>query len=327
MSTAFSFSSVDDALVCQNGNFPTVVVASEAITTLEQSCALLRDNQAAIEAELDKSGAVLFRGFPVKNADDFDAFSAAFDYPSFTYQESLSNAVRINFTERVFTANEAPKDVEIFLHHEMAQTPISPDKIFFFCQSAAERGGATPVCRSDELFAALKIADPKLADDFETKGLKYTTHMPADDNHASGQGRSWKSTLSVDNVEQAEQKLSELGYSWRWGDDQTLSATTPTLPAVMQLSDGSEAFYNQLIAAYLGWRGVKDDPSSAITFGDGSAIPVAGLELAVELSEKFTYDLQWQDSDVILIDNKRVMHGRRPFSGDRKRSVLVALAA
>ena len=25
---------------------------------------------------------------------------------------------------------------EIFLHHEMAQTPISPSKLFFFCKTA-----------------------------------------------------------------------------------------------------------------------------------------------------------------------------------------------
>jgi alpha-ketoglutarate-dependent taurine dioxygenase len=45
------------------------------------------------------------------------------------------------------------------------------------------------------------------------------------------------------------------------------------------------------------------------------------------LSENYTYDLQWQDGDVALIDNKITMHGRRPYSGERKRLVLVALAA
>jgi len=29
----------------------------------------------------------------------------------------------------------------------------------------------------------------------------------------------------------------------------------------------------------------------------------------------------------VLIDNKMVMHGRRPYSGNSKRQVLVALAA
>ena len=93
------------------------------------------------------------------------------------------------------------------------------------------------------------------------------------------------------------------------------------------LENGVHVFYNQLIAAYLGWQGVRDNPSKAISFGDGSEIPVSGLKLIIELSKEFTYDLQWQDGDVALIDNKMAMHGRRPFTGNRKRQVLVALAA
>ena len=240
--------------------FPNVVVNKDNLTDMNACLAWIKANQQALEHHLRQSGAVLFRGFPVDSAETFDQFSAAFDYPNFTYQESLSNAVRINFTERVFTANEAPKDVEIFLHHEMAQTPISPSKLFFFCKSAAEEGGETPLCRSDLLFAEFKKLMPDVAQAFVTKGLKYTTHMPAEDNPQSGQGRSWKSTLSVDSKEQGEQKLRELGYSWQWMDDGSIKATTPVLPAVIDIGQGQQVFYNQLIAAYMGWQGGQREP-------------------------------------------------------------------
>ena len=62
---------------------------------------------------------------------------SALGYPNFSYANSLSNAYRINHTPRV-SANEAPADVTIFLHHEMAQTPFYPSKLIFFCQVAAE---------------------------------------------------------------------------------------------------------------------------------------------------------------------------------------------
>ncbi len=307
--------------------FPSVVLNEGQFDSVEATNQWVQANMAEIEAELSKSGAVLFRGFPIDSAETFDAFSAAFGYPSFTYQESLSNAVRINFTERVFTANEAPKEVEIYLHHEMAQTPISPEKLFFFCKSAADQGGATPICRSDQLFNALKSELPELAKQFENKGLRYTTHMPSQDDALSGQGRSWASTLSVESKAQAEAKLAELGYDWQWQEDGSLKAITPVLPAVLTLETGKKVFYNQLVAAYMGWAGVRDDPSRALAFGDGSAIPKEALERIAELSENYTFDLQWQDGDVALLDNKITMHGRRPYSGERKRQVLVALAA
>lgn len=306
--------------------FPSVVLNEGQFQTIEATNQWIVENLGAIEAELSTSGAVLFRGFPINSAETFDAFSAAFGYSSFTYKESLSNAVRINFTERVFTANEAPKEVEIYLHHEMAQTPISPDKLFFFCNSAADQGGATPICRSDQLFKALQAENPELASEFEQKGLKYTTHMPSTDDINSGQGRSWASTLSVTNKNEAESKLAELGYTWEWLEDDSLKAITPILPAVLDLG-GMKVFYNQLVAAYMGWKGVRENPSSALSFGDDSSIPKEGLERIAELSKEFTFDLQWQDGDVALLDNKITMHGRRPYSGERKRQVLVALAA
>jgi hypothetical protein len=317
---------VPKQLDCGDSVFPRVVLNDGSVNSLSDCVKWIKANLTELESELRQSGAILFRGFPLDSAETFDEFSNAFAYPNFTYKESLSNAVRINFTKRVFTANEAPKEVEIFLHHEMAQTPVSPSKLFFFCKSAADQGGETPICRSDMLFAELAQEMPALAADFVKKGLKYTTHMPAQDDHDSGQGRSWRSTLSVESTEQAESKLAELGYSWVWTAEGGLKATTPVLPAVIDLGEGKQVFYNQLIAAYMGWKGVRENPSSAITFGDGTAIPVEGLERAVELSKKFTFELPWQDGDVALVDNYMAMHGRKPYSGERKRQVLVALA-
>lgn len=325
--TSINYQSAPGQLTCGDDVFPAVIVNDGSVNSVEEAVAFVQANLAELEAKLAVSGALLFRGFPIETAEAFDAFSAGFGYPNFTYQESLSNAVRINFTERVFTANEAPKDVEIYLHHEMAQTPISPSKLFFFCASAAEKGGATPLCRSDMLFSKLREINPELANNFAQKGLKYTTYMPADNDASSGQGRSWKSTLSVETVEAGEAKLKDLGYSWEWQDDGSLKAVTPVLPAVLTLANGIEVFYNQLIAAYMGWKGVRENPSTAITYGDGSHFTKEDLDQVVSLADEFTFDLAWQDGDVALVDNYMAMHGRRPFTGERKRQVLVALAA
>ncbi|GAB3485516.1 TauD/TfdA family dioxygenase [Marinomonas epiphytica] len=327
---AIEFANLEGLHTYDDTLFPSIVtqqsiVAPNSISDLTQSIAWVKNNLAELKEALSESGTLLFRGFPLHSAEDFDAFSAAFEFDSFTYQESLSNAVRINFTERVFTANEAPKDVEIFLHHEMAQTPVSPDQLFFFCLKAADHGGATPLCRSDKLFEKLQKVAPELAQDFAEKGLKYTTSMPSENDVNSGQGRSWKSTLSCETQTEAEAKLKSLGYSWEWLEDGTLRATTPVLPAVVELKNGKKTFYNQLIAAYMGWKGVRENPSSAITYGDGSHFKAEDLELINSLSAEFTFDVEWQDGDMAIVDNYMAMHGRRPYGGETKRQVLVAL--
>ena len=99
----------------------------------------------------------------------------------------------------------------------------------------------------------------------------------------------------------------------------------PVLPAVFELPDGRKTFFNQLIAAYQGWKDKRNDPSKAITFGDGSPLDRESVMQAVAFGEELAFDVPWQAGDVALIDNYLVMHGRRTFSGTRK--VLASLVA
>ncbi len=306
-------------------HFPTVIVNDGSVQTLAQAQQWAAGNAASLKRELSCTGAILFRGFPVTDAESFDTFFSAFDYPNFTYKESLSNAVRINHTEYVFTANEAPKEVEIYLHNEMAQTPVYPSIISLFCENSADEGGATVICRSDVIYDELYKVEPALTEKLATTGVKYTTLMPQEDSPGSGQGRSWRGTLSVENADQAEDKLRSLGYSWQWNEDGSLTAQTKALPAIKTLDGGRKVFFNQLIAAYRGWQGVKENPNTALCFGDDSALTQHFLDTMVTISDKFSYDLLWQDGDVAIVDNNLAMHGRRPYSGDRKRKVLVVL--
>ena len=65
----------------------------------------VNENKSSVESLLEEYGAVLFSGLPIENSEDFDLFVSSFNYDTFTYEESLSNAVRINKTNNVFTAN------------------------------------------------------------------------------------------------------------------------------------------------------------------------------------------------------------------------------
>jgi hypothetical protein len=301
------------------------VIECNAASDLPGTLTWVRGEGAAVDSLLKGTGTVLFRGFPLQSIDDFDAFVRAFDMPNFAYNESLSNAVRVNWTERVFSANEAPPDVTIYLHHEMAQTPIYPSKLFFYCQKAAEEGGATPLCRSDVLVERLERECPKFLRDCSEKGLKYSNVMPAENDPESGMGRSWKSTLRAESRDDAEARLLKLSYSWEWLDDDCLRVTTPVLPAVRELENGHRSFFNQLIAAFRGWKDSRNNSSKAIRHGDDSPLDIDGVMRAVEIAEELTFDLPWQAGDVVLLDNYRVMHGRRFFVGTRK--VLASLVA
>ena len=310
-----------------NPTFLQVIENDLGLKNITATQAWLIENKKSIELKLDEQGAILFKDLPIVTAEDFDQFVSTFNYDTFTYEESLSNAVRINKTNKVFTANEAPKEVEIFLHHEMAQTPTYPQKIFFFCRSAANKGGETPLCRSDDLYEALLREDKNLIDRFEDLGVIYTSIMTSEDEFMSGQGRSWQRTLGVTSRDEAEIKLANLGYSWDWIEENNLSVTTRTFKAIKELAEGKKSFFNQVIAASLGWIKNSKNQVSPVRFGNGDEIEQSHIELITDLAESLTLLRSWQDNDILIIDNYRVMHGRKPFSGQKNREVLVSLTS
>jgi len=307
-----------------DGAFPLVLTPAAKDLDHVSLVAQLSDHKQALLSLLDAHGAILLRDFPVTTDLDFDALVQTMGLDGFTYAESLSNAVRHNRTERVFTANEAPPEVEIFLHHEMAQTPVFPSRLFFFCEQASATGGATPLCRSDVLLQKLDDGLPDFTARCRELGARYTNVMPAAADAASGQGRSWQDTLKAPDKPAAENRLEALGYSWEWLAGDSLRVTTAALPVVRKSRDGREVFFNQLIAAFCGWQDSRNEARKSICFGDGSEISTTHMERVVALSEEIVFDTPWQSGDVLLVDNFLVMHGRRPFTGTRK--VLAALA-
>ena len=308
-----------------NQPFLQEVENDSGLNNLKSTQDWLKENKIFIELKLEEHGAIIFKDLPVKTAEDFDQFVSSFNYDTFTYEESLSNAVRINKTNKVFTANEAPREVEIFLHHEMAQTPTYPKNIFFFCKSASETGGETPLCRSDQLYEELLKEDKTLIESFEKFGVIYNSIMSSGDELISGQGRSWQKTLGVSTKNDAEAKLSELGYSWDWIEGDNLSVTTKPLKATKELENGKKSFFNQVIAASLGWKKSSKNQIAPVRFGNNQEIDQLAIEHISELAQSLTLLRSWQDNDILLIDNYRVMHGRKPFSGNKNREVLVSL--
>ena len=318
-------STVDGQQKYDGSVFPFVLECRTESPAQQSIAQWIHESRAQLDRQAAVHGAILFRGFPLKTDQDFDTFVGAFDYENFPYKDSLSNAVRVNRTERIFTANEAPPDVTICLHHEMAQTPVYPSRLFFFCEQPADEGGATPLCRSDVLFDRLLQEFPEFIADCESKGLLYTNVMPAENDPTSGMGRSWQSTFRAETREAAEARLRGLGYSWEWLPDGCLRSTTPVLPAVLEVEPGRKTFFNQLIAAFHGWKDSRNDPSKAITFGDSSRLDPETMTAVARIAEELTFNVPWQKGDVALVDNRVAMHGRRTFRGTRK--VLASLVA
>ena len=136
---------------------------------------------------------------------------------------------------------------------------------------------------------------------------------------------SWRSTLSTNDKTTAEDKLWKLGYEWQWLEQDSAGVTTPVPQAIRETSSSGKVFFNQLIAAFRGWSDTRNAAEKSIRFGDDSQISAEAMATAIALGDKLSFDIPWQTGDVALVDNFLVMHGRRPFEGQRR--VLASLIA
>ena len=78
-------------------------------------------------------------------------------------------------------------------------------------------------------------------------------------------------------------------------------------------------FLSQLNAADIYGKGIGAfKPSTKqydIEFLDGTSIPESIIYEIYDILNERTIMFDWQKGDVILIDNKKALHGRAPYSG------------
>ncbi|KAK3789129.1 hypothetical protein RRG08_012751 [Elysia crispata] len=301
---------------------PTESESSKSITTADAACDWVKSNKENIGAQLLQNGAIMFRGFPLKDAYDFDKFVGAFDREPLPYVGGA--APRKVITPRVFTANESPPDQPIPFHHEMAQVPTFPKTLLFFCETPPASGGQTPLVLSNKVYQRMVEKFPQYVRDLEEKKVVYTRVLPNGDDMESPIGRGWQSTFQTEDRSEAERKCREQGTRFEWLPDGCLKTISAPLAAIKEdPRNGNKMWFNSIIAVYRGWRDSRNDPQKAITFGDGSPMPPVVMDGLEAILEDLAADVTWQPGDVYLVDNMQVLHARRSFTPPRR--VLAAL--
>ncbi|KAL3694100.1 hypothetical protein R1sor_007751 [Riccia sorocarpa] len=304
--------------------FPEVLTPSDISQESDAKAVVesVKENKKFIEQILHKNGAILFRGFGLKSASDFNQFVEAFGYEELPYVGGA--APRTNVVGRVFTSNESPPDQKIPFHHEMAQVPEFPSKIFFYCELASVQGGETPIVLSHLVYERMATEWPEFVRDLEEKGLLYNRVLGEGDDPSSPIGRGWQSTFLTRDREEAEKRAANLGMKLEWLEDGVKTVSGP-IPAVkVDEAHGRKVWFNSMVAAYTGWEDSRNVPEKAVTFGDGTPLPREAVLACLNILIEESVSEPWQEGDVLLLDNIQVQHARKPFVPPRR--VLAALA-
>jgi alpha-ketoglutarate-dependent taurine dioxygenase len=150
-----SMSETDESI---GSGFPHCIHADSALAGrgAAEAGAWFAQTMPRLEPVLLRAGALLFRGFPLREAEDFRRAVAAMAPQLRGYAGGTSP--RSQVAEGIYTSTEYPKQLEIPLHNEMSYSARWPQRLYFFCATAPQTGGETPLADSRRILQAMPAA-------------------------------------------------------------------------------------------------------------------------------------------------------------------------
>ena len=284
---------------------------------------LTANNRDVIEAQLLKHGAILFRGFAINSASEFEPFVKAVSAESLSYNDRATP--RSHVGGNVYTSTEYPADQSIELHNECSYAYTWPMKIFFHCVTPSEKGGATPLADSRKVYERI---DPRVRERLARKKIMYVR------NFGGGIGPAWQDVFGSADPAQVEEycRRNAIEFEWRGGDRLRTRQVRPAI--ARHPRTGEMVWFNQATAFHISTvqaemsdlllAELKEDVPKNAYYGDGTQIEPEVLEEIREAYTEHRIEFPWHRGDLLMLDNMLVAHGRAPFTGPRK--ILVAMA-
>lgn len=202
----------------------------------------------------------------------------------------------------------------IGLHIENGNTPFLPDCLWFFCEIAAKEGSQTTYCDGKSVWESLS---EKSRDIFKNKKIKYQRNISEKMWQKYLSAELGLDTVTVEHLMMVENRVP--GLSVKLNDDQSIWVTYSTSAVHIDPFSGELYFANSLLGPSYNYE------KPIITFEDNSIIPEDVLNEVTEISNSHTKDIAWENGDIAIINNKRVMHGRREIM-DVNRKIHVAMS-
>lgn len=265
-----------------------------------------------VRAAFDTHGAVLIKGCDI-GRQEFVDLTERFGVSFMEYVGGANNdrasAFGKNATVLTVTGGAVEKQA-IPLHGEMFYTKPRPGTLFFCCIRPADADGQTTICDGVALWNALPDDIRTL---FTEKKLKYR-RIYTDD--------AWKKVYKTDDLDAVRALCAKTGVEFV--DLGAGHFETVHVSYAWHDHKAGRAFINSLLvwAAREYLAKIED---SKVRFEDGTPMTPEMLYKIHAIGESLTLNVPWEPGMLAIVDNSRVMHGRRAYE-DSKRDIIMRLS-
>lgn len=259
---------------------------------------------------LADAGYLVFRGFD----SSIDQFSALV--------RSVCSRTMLD-PAREFSEGKTVQKVDlgtdsVGLHIEHGTNPLAPHLTWFLCETAARAGSETTVCDGYRVWEALAPAtqDRFSADIVYSRNIEEKTWRALVSYVLNGAKPD--DEITVDDLVNLANLYGD-AFDVHSNDDGSIYYVYRVPAAHPTLFGPRLAFANSILGPSYHYQKPK------INFADGGEFDAELIAEIEEVSAKLTENIDWQDGDVAVVDNTRVMHGRRAILDAERRKIFVAL--
>ncbi|MDF5954709.1 TauD/TfdA family dioxygenase [Pseudomonas aeruginosa] len=278
---------------------------------------------AGLRDSLLRHGGILFRGFAVDGAEGFSQAVQSFSPNMLDYLERA--AARRKWRTG---CSPPPSSRRTAGFRRTTRCPTRTTGRAISTSTARHRPpprGRTPL--ADERRVSARIPEA-IRQRFLRHGVCYVR------NYGPEIDLTWQEGFQTDSRAEVEAYRRQTGTQCTWLDDQRLNTRQVRQAMVRHPLSGETLWFNHahmfhvsnmppaLARALLDEVGEQGLPRNAY-YGDGSPIEAEVLDTIRAAYREETRAFAWERGDVLMLDNFISVHGREPYTGERK--VLVAM--